>query len=423
MTILKDISVLWSLIHTLIMFVLLFESRYPAKKTVMLTASTMIPLIMVNFGIYLLIDTAIFTILPLTCIMPSLIFFWVTAKHRDGRFLFTFCLSDSLSLEIMYITNILDFYIGNNYVFMFAARLLLYPVLELLLWKVVRPAYLEVQQHVTRGWYVFSAISAIFYMMMLLSVSWPSMIMERPEYLPAFVMQLILLPVIYAHILMTLNRQMQHYQSLEKENILQVQVASMRSRIAEFAEANNLFREERHDFRHKMRTVAALAEKGQYEELQAMALEYAESMPEKTVDTYCGFAIVDAVLGSYLEWAQRREISVTAKIDFPASLPVNESELSTVLANAIENAIHACEKIPPEERYIEIKVLREPCFMLQIKNSFDGIIAFNEKQVPISPHESHGFGTRSIVTFCEKNNAFYEFRADGSDFLLKIIFS
>lgn len=37
MTILRDLSVLWSLIHVLILFIFLYESRYPRKKTLVLT--------------------------------------------------------------------------------------------------------------------------------------------------------------------------------------------------------------------------------------------------------------------------------------------------------------------------------------------------------------------------------------------------
>lgn len=422
MTILKDISILWSLLHTLVMFSLLFESRYPRKKAIFLTLSTMLPLLIANFLLYLLADNLKYMVLLATCVLPSLIFFWFIAKYRDGRFLFTFCLSDTIWLEVMYITNILDFYLGNQYIFMFVSRLLAYPLLDLLFLKVVRPIYLDVQQSVKNGWYTFSAISGIFYVMMLLSMSYPTMIMQRPEYLPAFALQLVLLPVVYIHMFTTLRRQKQLYTVSEQENILQLQVISMRSRIEEFSAANELFREERHNFRHTMRTVAALAEKGQYEQLHAMAQEYADSLPEKPVESYCNHAVLDAVLSSYLQRAKRKDIRVSAKISFPTPLPVNESELATVFANAIENAIHACEKIEAAERYIEVKVLSEPCFMLQVKNSFDGIVAFDGDDIPISPRKGHGFGTRSIVTFCEKNDAFYEFKAEEDVFYLRLIF-
>jgi len=140
MTFLKDFSVLWSLLHTLLLFLLLFESRYPRKKTVILSLVTMLPLILVNTVIFVIIGAERYmTALLLTCSLPSLIFFWFLAKHRDGRFFFTFCMVDSIILEIIYITNILDFYLGNTYIVMFAVRIICIPLLELLIYKKLRP--------------------------------------------------------------------------------------------------------------------------------------------------------------------------------------------------------------------------------------------------------------------------------------------
>jgi hypothetical protein len=61
--------------------------------------------------------------------------------------------------------------------------------------------------------------------------------------------------------------------------------------------------------------------------------------------------------------------------------------------------------------------------MLQIRNSFDGIVAFDEEGIPLTTRKGHGFGTRSIVTFCDQNNAFYEFLAEEKEFTLRLIFN
>ena len=97
--------------------------------------------------------------------------------------------------------------------------------------------------------------------------------------------------------------------------------------------------------------------------------------------------------------------------------------LATALANTLENAIHACEKIEQPKRYIEVKSITHPRFMLQVKNSFDGIVAFDEEGIPLAAKKGHGFGTRSIATFCNKNNAFYEFSAEENDFITRMIFN
>ena len=423
MTFLKDFSVLWSLLHTLLLFLLLFESRYPKKKTVILSLATMLPLILVNTVIFVIVGAERYmTVLLLTCSLPSLIFFWFLAKHRDGRFFFTFCMVDSLNLEIIYITNMLDFYLGNTYIFMFAARIVCIPLLELLIYKKLRPIYLSVQQSVKKGWYVFAAISALFYVAMSFSASYPTLITSRPAYLPAFVLYLVLLPVIYLHILSTLRNQQRLHEMSEQDNILRVQVSNMTARMEEFSAANEKFRTERHDFRHKMQVIVGLIEHGEYDKLRQVVLNYHEAIRETAVKRYCSSAVIDAVLSSYLQKAEDKGIRVGVALSFPEPLPVDEAELATVFANAIENAIHACEKLDPDKRQIDVKVLTSPRFMLQISNSYDGAVEFDENGTPVSREEGHGFGTRSIVAFCNKNQAFYEFKADNERFRLRISF-
>ena len=148
-----------------------------------------------------------------------------------------------------------------------------------------------------------------------------------------------------------------------------------------------------------------------------------KALPERVVESYTDHKILDAVLSSYLEWAKRKDIRVAAKLTFPEKLPVQEADLATALANALENAIQACEKIESPKRYIEIKSITHPRFMLQVRNSFDGIIYFDEEGIPLATSKGHGFGTRSIVTFCDKNNAFYEFGAMENEFTLRLIFN
>ena len=55
MTILKDISIIWSFLHILVLFLFLFESRYSKRKTILITAVSMIPLIAVNFVLFFIL--------------------------------------------------------------------------------------------------------------------------------------------------------------------------------------------------------------------------------------------------------------------------------------------------------------------------------------------------------------------------------
>ena len=329
---------------------------------------------------------------------------------------------DSLILEIIYITNILDFYLGNTYIFLFAARIICIPLLELLIYKKVRPIYLSVQQSVEKGWYVFTGISALFYVAMSLSVSHPTLITSRPEYIPAFILYLLLMPVIYIHIFSTLRNQQNLHRMKEQENILRLQVSNLTNRMEEFSTADEAFRVERHDFRHKMQAIADMAAREEYDKLRDLALTYRESIQVVPVKRYCALPVVDAVLSSYLQKGERKGIRVETAISFPSTLPVQDAELATVFANALENALHACEKLSKEKAWVQVKVLSAPRFMIQVSNSYDGVVLFDKEGIPVSREDGHGLGTRSIVTFCQKNNAFYEFKATEDTFRLRISF-
>lgn len=423
MTILRDVSLVYASFFSLVMLMILFESRFPRKKTLYLTLFLMVPLLLVNCILLLILGPQkMSTLLLVTCTLPSLIFFWILAKHRDGRFFFTFCLADTLVLEIIHITTVLDFFWGNRYIFMFAGRLILCPLFAWIMFKWVKPLYRKLQNSVQKGWYVFTIISLIFYVVLSMSISVPSMITQRLEQMPAFILLLILMPAIYIHIFNTLRNQQILHEMTEQDNILRLQVAGMTARMEEFSAANEKFRTERHDFRHKMQAIAGLIEQGEYDKLREVVLNYHEAIRETAVKRYCSSIVIDAVLSSYLQKAESKGIKVGVVLSFPESLPVDDAELATVFANAIENAIHACEKIETDKRQLDVKVLTSPRFMLQVSNSYDGNVEFDENGTPVSREEGHGFGTRSIVAFCNKNKAFYEFKADSELFRLRISF-
>ena len=424
MTIFRDISILWSFVHVLILFIFLYESRFSKKKTLIWTLAVMTPLIVLNMILYFVLGPQLTggALIMLTCTLPSLIFFWIMAKHRDGRFFFTFCMVDTLSYEIMCITNIIDFYLGETYIFLFVSRLILFPLLEWFVYKQLRPTFLSVQQHTKKGWYTFAAVGAIFYVVLLLAMTTPTLITERPEELPAFIMLLILMPVLYLNIFFTLRSQQKIYEVNEQDNLLRVQVSNMTTRIEELNAAEERSKIDRHDFRHKMRTIVKLIRDKRYEELDAIANSYDKEASESAVKRYCSFAAIDAVLASYIKRAENRNIKVNMGLTFPNPLPLSEAELATVFANAIENAINACEKIDESKRHIEIQVIKSPRFMIQISNSFNGKVEFDRNGIPVSHTPGHGIGTRSIVAFCEKHKAFYEFKADDQRFSLRIVF-
>lgn len=422
-TMLRDISTMWASCFSLLIFLFLFKPRFSLKKTIIWTVVLMVPLILGNFALFMVLGPeTMSSLLLLTCSLPSLIIFWILSKYRDGRFLFAFCFADTLVLEIIHTTTIIDYYAGNTLWLLVILRLLLCPLLALFVFKYLRPVFMEVQSQVHKGWYTFSAISMIFYVVLSLSVSYPVIITQRPAYLPAFILLLILMPIFYINIFTTLRHQQRLHEIKQQDNILKLQMENMIARVEEFRVADEKFRIERHNFRHKLQTIHQLVENGEYQQLQTLVAEYSNDIEDAQVRRYCASPVLDAVFAAYLQRAERKGIQVSTSMCFPENLWVSETELATVFANAIENAIHACELLPEHQRFLRIQVLTAPRFMIQISNSYNGKVEMDKDGVPINREEGHGLGTRTIVAFCEKNGALYEFKADESIFALRLVF-
>jgi sensor histidine kinase regulating citrate/malate metabolism len=274
------------------------------------------------------------------------------------------------------------------------------------------------QKYTEKGWRSFAVIGLLFYVVITLAMSYPTQIYDRPEYLPVLIVIFAIMPMVYINIVRTLHQQKQYHEMSQQENIWQLQTKNMVDRLGELNETNEAFRIERHDFRHKLKMIASLVETKQYDELAKVVAEYEDTLEKTRIVRYCKSAIIDAALSVYIKKAESIGIPVKWEGAFPDTFEVNESELATALANAIENAINASLTLPEKDRRIEIKVLCKPKFVIMVRNSFDGNVVFDDDGIPQSPEDGHGFGAKTIVALCRKVGGYCDFQAEGNVFSL-----
>lgn len=422
MEILKNISVILALASGLVMFFSLFEPKYSVKKTVVIATATLLPLCILNLVLFFALDLEGFgTLMLLTLTLPSCAIFWLLSAYKDGRLFFTFCVVDTIVLEVLYVTNILNHYLTpDTNLVMFVLRMAIFPVMNVWAYKRVRPMYIRVQRFMQVSWWYFAAIGVLMYLVIVMLMNYPAPVTERPDHLPALILVFILMPVVYMNIISTLRSLLSQHESTAQDNILAMQVSSMTLRLQELSMADQMFRMERHNFRHKMKTIASLLDSNQYEECKILLAEYNEAMGKTTTKRYCQHPVLDAVLSAYIGKAENHAIQISYGIAFPDELPVNETELATAIANGLENAIIACQKLPEDMRRIEIKILERPGLIIRISNSYTGGVEFDADGIPVNKEADHGFGTRFIAAFCEKNGGFCDFQADGETFTLFI---
>lgn len=416
-----DLSTSISMFVVILVFLMLFEPRCSKKAYIISLAVFMVLWLGGNFYILLVYGIEVqgkYTLFTAT--LPSLIYFLSISKNRGGRFFFTFCLVDTVMIWMMMITGLIDYAAGSEGLVNFCLRMAAFPLMLLAAWRIVRKPYLSLLHTVSRGWWLFAGMTGIFYITLTIMSSIPTNLRLRPEDMPAAVMMLILLPLTYATIFAVLRQQDDLFRIRERQNILEAQAAMMERRAYEVRHAEEQLAIERHDLRHRLQSVAALVRQDD----KAAVLEYIGASQEALNKTcrrrFCRNVILDAILSSFFDRAQEQEITMESRLVIPDTLPVDATELSTVFANALENAIHACGKLPPEERRIVCTCIAEPRFMFEISNPYSGTVKFGPGGLPVSERSGHGIGVRSILAFAEKHNAVCRFYTENGWFKMQL---
>ncbi len=206
-----------------------------------------------------------------------------------------------------------------------------------------------------------------------------------------------------------------------KADVLAAQVSALEGRLEAARIADEAIRIERHDLRHKLQAVAALVEKGEKAEALAYIGASQARLDQLKPVRWCQNPLLDAVLASYFQQAQRQGIRVEANLAIPAELPVDGAELSTVFANALENAIHACAGMPAGARRIVCKCVNRPRLMFEVANTYTGEVRFDGGGLPLAGRRGHGIGTRSIAAFCEKHGAACFYEAQDGWFKVRVV--
>lgn len=401
MTILRDLSVLWSLFHILVLFMLLYRSRYPKNKTVVLTVVFMGPLALLNVvGLIRYGAEFMGQVFLLTCTLPSLIFFWFMSQDKKGKFFFTFCLADTVSYWIIALTNILDFYFGGQrYILMFAGRLVLFPLVEWVAYRYLRKPYRELQESVAKGWGLFAGMTAIYYLLLAVTANFPVVVTKRPQELPAFLLIMVLMPMTYATILTAMYRQLLLFRRQQSERMLREQKNVLEMRL----ENQQYIRKMKHDMKSYTATLSGLLAAGETQK----AKDYLRGMEQETDSgwgQFCRNPYINATVAYYDR--KLEELHVKRRIDIRTgeeALP--HMEICRILANGMENACDELGALAQENREMSLHMqYNREHLLIRIRNRCQKGRYVKQGKLPETDKEGqgHGYGLPSIKEDVER---------------------
>jgi sensor histidine kinase regulating citrate/malate metabolism len=176
----------------------------------------------------------------------------------------------------------------------------------------------------------------------------------------------------------------------------------------------------RHDMRHHINLLQGFAENGRLEEIKKYLHAANSDIDSITPIRYCENETINLILSGYASIAKHSEIILTIEANLPESLPFSDTELSSLLSNALENAVHASEKIPEtDKRIIHLRLFsKNNKLCIDIRNRYHEEAKFI-KDFPISEEEGHGFGTKSMAHIVEKHGGVYQFSQEDGWFIFQ----
>lgn len=401
MTVLRDISIYWAMIHVIFLFLTLFRSRFTRKKTIVAAATGMGLLMAVNgAGLIVYGIDALSKVFLITCSIPSFIFFYLLSADKRFKFLFSYCLADTTCLWVMAVTNLLDFYLGGGkYVLMFVSRLTAFPLLEYLAWRYLRKPYQELQKEVEKGWGTFAGMTMLYYILLVAAVQFPTNIINRPEDTFLCVLILILMLFNYCVIFAALYRQLLLYRRQQSERILQDQKNMLEAQL----DNQQNIRKIKHDMKGYTATLSGLLAAGKTQE----AAEYLAGM-EKEMDVLAGPFCTNPYINATLSYYYRKleELSTVCRMNILAGgdeLPY--MELCRILANGLENVCDAMKKLEKSKREVSVHMgYHKDYLLIRIKNRCPDNLHVERGTVVLTDktEKGHGFGLPSIKEAAER---------------------
>ena len=418
---LNNLSGATLLVVVTVVFSLLFETKYTLKTYL----KSFIPFITILLGVnfYVIFKYGFSSYAQLTfftATLPSLIYFFIVSKYKNGKFFFTFCLVDTSVIWFATFVALIDFLLGAEGLFNSIIRFISAPIIIYTTIHFFRRAFMSLLHTVQKGWWLLTGATGVVYALLLVLTGYPVSLRERPDDIFLAIIIAIFLPIVYLAMFYILFAQKKLLEMRSSQHIFSAQCSMIEERAKEMSSFEEKTRIEKHDIRHKLKIIEELTINDEKEEILKYLGTLDTSLNKASIKHYCNNPILDAILSSYFRKAEENDIKIKTDISLPGELGVSETELATVFANIIENAINACVKLPEEKRYISFVAINRPSLMFELKNPYTGEVVFDKNGLPVSQNNEHGFGAKSIAAFCKKYGAVYSCSANDGIFSIKI---
>jgi len=302
-----------------------------------------------------------------------------------------------------------------NHLGYIVSAVLIYYVLE----KYVTKSVQHLIQRSTRSCMIFGAVPTFYYFVDCITTVYTDILYRGTraavQFMPFVISAFYFVFVIFYY------TEMQKQANIERErDMLNTQFKQAQTELSSLRQMQQNAQNYRHDMRHHFALLQGLAYKEDIEGIKKYLQTAQSDIDSITPMRFCENETVNLILSSFASKAKQFRIRLTIDAKLPNSIPFSDTELCSLLSNALENAIHACLYIKDSnKRNITLRLYsKNNKLCIDIRNNYEIEPIFNHG-LPVSKEKGHGFGTKSMAHIIEKNCGVYQFSVKDGWFIFQ----
>lgn len=207
-----------------------------------------------------------------------------------------------------------------------------------------------------------------------------------------------------------------------KYKILNESIEKLTGYYIQLGEKETELRKFRHDIKNHMMILDSMVAEGKNDE----ALEYMNNMGILMANTKprfdTGNYIADAILDSKYSIASGKGISINFE-GVISSENIENTDMVILLANILDNAIEACEKVDKEKEIKIESIFNKGIWILTVENPVKDLVDITNDKIDTtkSDKELHGYGLSNIKSVAKKYGGMVKLENRDNKFLIKVV--
>ena len=220
--------------------------------------------------------------------------------------------------------------------------------------------------------------------------------------------------------------------AVEKTVIQEGYIASELEYINQYKKSQEKTRAFRHDIANNLSLLAAMMEEGKSDEAKDYVNELRGELRGMSPKYATGDEMLDCIVG--MKASKMEEDGIKFNYDglIDGGLGMKPVDVCNIFANALDNAIEACERISDKDnRWIDLKVKKtDQFFNIKLSNSIiqdkksvslDNLFDGSSRKTSKKDKNLHGFGTQNMKRAIEKYDGMLKSEAEEDTFTLSIM--